>query len=317
MTKIILALTLAISSLSTFAHGDRDWSSDYMGFLSVNYDWTFKPAPKAKPHQNRIDVEYFKKNLSTLTGLTAFNGAMITERGSTANLDKTRSFLKAEYEKLGFTVSFQPFSSGANFIAEKKGLNPNAKILVLSSHIDSVGNAGANDNGTGTIGNLAIAKELASKNFENTLLVLGFDREERGLVGSDFYVAAISNKADVLGNINFEMMGTNSRKDGAFHIIDCDYDHSTFMTKQLHDSIQNLGLEISVVKGCTNRSDHASFWRHQIPAVVISENFFGGDSDRCYHARCDVMDGRLDYEYMAKIMEMVLDTTEKLLEPKL
>jgi hypothetical protein len=46
---------------------------------------------------------------------------------------------------------------------------------------------------------------------------------------------------------------------------------------------------------------------------VISENFFGGDADPCYHAKCDVMDERLDYNYMSNILSAVLDASETLL----
>jgi hypothetical protein len=108
-------------------------------------------------------------------------------------------------------------------------------------------------------------------------------------------------------------MGFNGRKDGAFHVIDCSRPESIFLGQEIRNSISSLGLPLSIVKTCTDRSDHASFWRNNIPAVVISENFFGGDADPCYHAKCDVMDDRLNYEYMGNILEATLDATEKLI----
>ena len=199
-------------------------------------------------------------------------------------------------------------------MAEKLGKKDPKKVLILSSHIDSVKNRGANDNGTGTIGLLAVAKELAKKDYDFTVRILGFDKEEIGLVGSDAYVAALQDKAKLIGNINFEMMGVNARKDGAFHVIDCNKTNSVFLTDAIKSSIANQGLPLTVVKACTDRSDHASFWRHKLPAVVISENFFGGDGDACYHAKCDIMDERLDYNYMSYILSAVLDASEALLK---
>lgn len=307
-----LFLALALTSSVAFAHGDQDWSSDYQGFLSVEYTVTPYSSIKMKKNK-RIDVSFYKEKLAIFSGDKEFNGQLIKERKSSGNLDIARAFLKTEYEALGFEVALQPFSSGVNFIAEKKGLKNPEKILILSSHIDSVGNKGANDNGTGTIGLLAVAQELAKNNYDYTVRILGFDREEVGLRGSDAYVATISKKENIIGNINFEMMGTNSRKDGAFHIIDCKYAYSQFLTAELTSAISSLSLPLTVVKGCTDRSDHASFWRKKIPAVVVSENFFGGDSDPCYHAKCDIMDSRLDYGYMSSIMEAVLEASEKLL----
>lgn len=108
-------------------------------------------------------------------------------------------------------------------------------------------------------------------------------------------------------------MGVNSRKDGSFHVIDCQKENSLFLSQGIRSSINKLGLPINIVKACTDRSDHASFWRNKLPAVVISENFFGGDADPCYHAKCDIVDERLDYSYMGNILEAVLDATEQIL----
>lgn len=299
MKPLLLGLAL-LSSASVFAHEGHDWREDTMAYLSVKYDVS-QPNFKNLPDRKRLDMNFFAQKLVILAS---------TERKSKAVLDRTREFLKQEYEKIGFTVSFQPFGSGVNFIAEKAGSVTPQKVLVLSSHIDSVGNAGANDNGTGTIGLLTVAQELAKSNYSSTIRVLGFDREEQGLIGSDAYTATLTDKQNIIGNINFEMMGVNARRDGAFHVIDCDRKESMFLSGAIKNSINTLGLPLSVVKTCTDRSDHASFWRRKIPAVVISENFFGGDADPCYHARCDVVDERLNYDYMSNILEAVLSATE-------
>lgn len=304
--------TFLLVGLSALAHDDHDWRSDYEAYLSVSID----PAARTKafrPVPDRIDMAFFKEKLLAFASI---------DRKSNENLDISRKFLSDEYQKLGFEVGLHPFGTGTNFIAEKKGKMSPEKVLVLSSHIDSVGNKGANDNGTGTIGVLAVARELAKSDFDFTIRVLGFDREERGLLGSDAYVAAIADKKNIIGNINFEMMGHHARHDGSFHLIDCDkpflfgvpQKDSQFLSQEVRNSISSLGLDLTVVKACTSRSDHASFWRHKIPAIVISENFFGGDDDPCYHARCDVVDERLNYPYMKKILEAVLDSTEKLLK---
>lgn len=316
-----LFLTLLLAS-SAFAHEDHDWREDHAAFLTVSYEEI--PFTKSrKIFTSRVDMAFFQEKLKVLTGETPVPGTteLTTERKSTKGLELTRKFLAAEYEALGFEVSLHPFSTGVNIVAEKKGTTSPEKVLILSSHIDSVGNKGANDDGTGTIGVLAIARALSQKSHGITIRIVGFDREEVGLKGSDAYVAAIREKENVIGDIQLEMMGHNGRKDGAFHLIDCNsgffggsrpVENSLFLSQAVKDSIGELGLGLTVAKACTDRSDHASFWRHKIPAIVISENFFGGDGDPCYHARCDVMDERLDYEYMGKILESVLRAVEKL-----
>lgn len=309
MKTILAALLLSTAS---FAHEEHDWRLDYEAYLNVRTEVSPQIKRIRPVSAPRVDMNFFKEKLATFASV---------DRKSNENLDISRKFLADEYTKLGFEVSLHPFGTGTNFVAEKKGTKNPEKVLVLSSHIDSVGNKGANDNGTGTIGVLAVAKELAKNNYDYTIRVLGFDREERGLLGSDAYVAAIADKKSIIGDINFEMMGHHSKNDGAFHLIDCDkpflfnvvQKNSLFLSEEVKKSITTLGLDLTVVKTCTGRSDHASFWRHKIPAIVISENFFGGDADPCYHAKCDVVDERLNYPYMGKILEAVLDASEKLL----
>jgi hypothetical protein len=313
--KTLIAL-LSLASLSAFAHGDHDWREDYQAYLSVRYEMPsipFKSRGEFQlPRASRLDMDFFKEKLNVLAGVTPYQGEIIKERKSKDGLDRARTFLKEEYEKLGFTVTTQAFGSGTNFIAEKAGTTSPEKVLILSSHIDSVGNKGANDDGTGTIGLLTVARELSRQNYGSTIRVLGFDREEQGLIGSDAYVATIAKREGIIGNINFEMMGYHSRQDGGFHLIDCDRKDSLFLSAAIKEGISSMGSDLAVVKTCTDRSDHASFWHKKIPAVVISENFFGGDADPCYHSRCDVVDERLNYPYMQKILDATLYATEKL-----
>lgn len=325
--KTLLCSLLVLSSLSAFAHEEHDWRYDTMAYLSVEQSpIPFEPVHKKNLKRNpraavnfaetRLDMEFFKQKLEILTGEKPFTfegeEVEISERKSTKGLDLARAFLAEEYKKLGFTVSFAPFGKGVNIIAEKLGTKTPEKVLILSSHIDSVGNRGANDDGTGTIGLLTVARELAKAEYGATIRILGFDREEVGMKGSDAYTATIKDRSQIIGNINFEMMGHHSQNDGGFHLIDCSRKDSLFLSDSIKQSISSLKLPLSVVKTCTDRSDHASFWRRNIPAVVISENFFGGDGDPCYHSRCDVMDERLNYPYMANILAAVLDATEKL-----
>lgn len=313
--KTLLLATLILSS-AAFAHGDRDWRNDYEAYLNVQIEHpVMNKSMKTFGAPARLDMEFFKEKLVVFAS---------RNRKSQEDLDVSRAFLAEEYKKLGFETALHPFGSGTNFIAEKKGSVDPTKVLILSSHIDSVGNKGANDDGTGTIGLLTVAKELAKKNYGYTIRVLGFDREEKGMVGSDAYVATLSDKKAIIGDIHFEMMGYHSRNDGGFHLIDCDKpflfnvsrQSSEFLSAEVKNSISTLALDLHVVKTCTGRSDHASFWRAKIPAVVISENFFGGDADPCYHSKCDIVDDRLNYPYMGKILEAVLDATEKLVSAK-
>jgi len=335
--KISTALALStILSSSLYAHSDHSshtWLGDKAAYeynktktksFSKNLiKKSNKSAPQVVADQyiSEIDEAYLKHKLENLSGVNEVNigsrVVKIAERKSAQGRLNAREYLAVEYRDLGYKVSFSDFggfSKGSNMVAEKISNHPDAKILVLSSHYDSVGNAGANDNGTGTISALAVAKALSSQQFKHSIVIIAFDKEESGLVGSKAYVKSIKDKSKIMGNINFEMMGTNSRNDGAFHIIDCDRADSSFLTKAIDDTIAGYNLPLAVNPGCTNRSDHASFWKQNIPAVVISENFFGGDSDKCYHKSCDVVDARLNFTYMRHITYSIYGAIVKLLQ---
>lgn len=323
----VLALTLAGLTSLSFAHTHKDhdlshtWLGDTEAYRSLKPMSlkNFKKTKLADLNALDIDQEFIKLKLAQYSGakpvVIAGKKVIIKERKSSEGRMLANQFLKQEYSSLGFNVNFQQyggFRKGSNFVAEKVGDDP-SKVLIISSHIDSVGNAGANDDGTGTISALAIAKALNKYRSKFTLKIVGFDQEEIGLVGSKNFVKTIKDNS-LIGAIQLEMMGTNSRKDGAFHVIDCDKTHSTFLTQAIAQSIVNQNIDLKINKACTTRSDHASFWKNDLPAVVLSENFFAGDSDKCYHKKCDVFDDRLDFDYMTKITQAVGFAVQELIE---
>jgi aminopeptidase S len=328
MKKLLLITAIISSSFNAFAHSDHLlWSTDKEAFEYTKRKLRMKPKVEIQLLSDStlitIDKNFLVTKLKEFSGAVPVyingNSVTLSERGSTKGIENALSYLSTEYQKLGYQTKIQEFGSyfskGKNFTATKKGLD-SSKVIIVSSHIDSVGNVGANDNGTGTIGTLAIAKALAPYQFKYDLRIVGFDKEEKGLVGSKQYVKSLSRneRSKILGVINFEMMGTNSRKDGNFHIIDCDRNDSTFLTRTMESVIGGHNIALKNVPGCTKRSDHASFWKANIPAIVISENFFGGDSDRCYHKSCDKFNSRLDFSYMEKITNAVASTTFQLLQ---
>jgi aminopeptidase-like protein len=324
MRNLFFFLLILPFSNIVYSHGhdlSHTWLGDIAAYKSVKIldIKNFKKSNLELSNDLFVDIEFIKTKLAEYSGKKSVRvgskDVLISERKSTEGRELGRQFLKQEYEKLGFKVSFQEYGSfrkGSNFIAEKIG-DDESKVLIISSHIDSVQNSGANDDGTGTISALAIAKALNKYRSKYTLRVLGFDQEEIGLVGSKAYVQSLK-KNELIGDIQLEMMGTNSRKDGVFHVIDCDKDHSTFLTNSIAQAIVDNNIDLKVNKACTTRSDHAKFWDAGLPAVVLSENFFGGDSDKCYHKKCDILDSRIDFNYIEKITKAVAYSVKNLIE---
>lgn len=322
-------IALMLSGL-LFAHDSHNWLTDKKA-----YEFTQNTQARQVDISNfqtlkspvSIDMSFFSKKLREFTGLDPIfiNGEkqFISERGSKGYRNLAIHFLEAEFTKLGYKTSQKNYTGGGwyprkgiNLVSEKI-INKDYKTLVLISHYDSVGNAGANDNGTGTIGMLTIAKALKDVELKYNLRFIQFDQEELGLIGSTAYVKQLSSehKANILAVINVDMIGTNTQKDNKFHVMDCNREDSIPFANNLLQVIKAYDIQLEHVPGCTTRSDHAAFWQEEIPAILVSENFFGGDSDPCYHRRCDVFDNRIRLDYVQSIL-MALATTTKHLVTK-
>lgn len=321
-------LILSLSSWSAFALREQDdhdealdWRTDQAAYESVRRI----PAPALSAlsagsfESFEIDPAILKQRVSELSGDAPVRldgvDVRIQERRSETGKANARKHLSNLYREAGFEVSSHTYSFGNNLIAEKKGADP-SKVLILTSHLDSVQCPGADDDGTGTVSAWAVANALADRRFTHTLRIVAFDQEEQGLIGSFRYVQSLSpeEKSRILGVINLEMTAYHSKGDGGFHTIDCDRGDSVFLSETLQSAITALKLPLTRVSACTNRSDHASFWRANIPAIVVAQNFFGGDANPCYHKACDRPEG-LNFEYMARITRAVASTTSHLLEP--
>ena len=303
-----------------------DWRTDRAAYAAhLNAAVPLAPAAlHGSSTRPRLDFDAVKNFV--VTRLRAFSGAdpvvingastRIAERGSKAGKDAARAFLAQEYRALGFTVSTQSYARGINFIAEKAGSDP-SHVVIVSAHLDSVRNAGADDDGSGTIGALAVATGLKDQRFSSTLRILGFDNEEDGLVGSTNYVKSLSaaERGRIVGLVNLEMISYNSRKDGAYHVIDCDRPNSVPLTDAFLRAVGSAQLPLRRSATCTDRSDHAAFWKAGIPAIVISQNFFGGDANPCYHKACDQVSPALNFDYMANLVLAARGTVSDLLHP--
>jgi hypothetical protein len=256
---------------------------------------------------DRAFLEQKTKEISGAVPVT-IDGRTVTisERRSETGRNNVRAWLKQEYEGLGYTVSEHAYgsglSAGKNFVAERVGADPNHFVL-LTAHLDNVGNAGADDDGAGTVSVLAIAHAIADLPLAIGVRVIGFDQEESGLIGSKAYARAQSTAGtldQIVGVLNVEMTGYDADNDGAFHAIHCNENTSAEISARIAAALTREPLALRIVNACTNRSDHAAFWTYDVPAIVVSQNFFGGDSNPCYHASCDRVD-RMNFDYMTRV----------------
>ena len=266
------------------------------------------------PCLGAIDTEFLREKLAKLSGAmpVQIGGKDVTipERNSAANRALARQFLTAEYQALGFAVTEHTYATGTDLIASRAGTD--SKYVIVSAHYDSIRDtvAGADDDGSGVIAGLAIARALQGCELDRSLRILAFDEEEDGLVGSRAYVSQLQSSGDLanlIGDVQLEMLGYHTKQDGGFLLVDCksqegDRPESKFLNDAVLNAIAGSGLPLEPHDSCTSSSDHSPFWSAGKPAIVFSQEFFfsGADSTPCYHQDCDKLD-QINFDYFTKL----------------
>lgn len=165
---------------------------------------------------------------------------------------------------------------GHNVIARRPG---NDQVFVFGGHIDSVQTGpGANDNASGTAVVLELARVLAQSNRPETLIFVGFDAEESGLVGSRAYVEKLSEaeRKRIKAMFNFDMLGATEND---FILIG-----SKDLTELAATSAKALGITGKPGDLDGGGSDHQSFLDAGIPAIFFFRN------DPLFHTPQDTHD---------------------------
>ncbi|RAL10189.1 transferrin receptor [Aspergillus homomorphus CBS 101889] len=192
-----------------------------------------------------------------------------------------------------------------NVIAQTKDGDP-TNIIAVGSHTDSVdAGPGINDNGSGTISSLALARALAlttsntSFPLRHAVRFLFFTAEEFGLRGSTYYLHSLSatDRAHIRLYLNFDMIASPNY---AYMIYDGD--GSSFnvsaptgsghieKTFQGYFESQNVSYQAAEF---IRRSDYRAFMRHGIPVGGL---FTGSDKVKTQH-EAEVFGGRMGVPY--------------------
>ncbi|RDY22505.1 M20/M25/M40 family metallo-hydrolase, partial [Romboutsia maritimum] len=132
----------------------------------------------------------------------------------------TAEYIKDKLKSAGYEVTAQPFKytkkgveyNSQNIIVTKKGDSDNQ--VVVGAHYDSVGTAGVDDNGSGTVVNLETAIRMINVETPYTIKFVFFGAEETGLNGSKAYVESMTQKEKnnlvYMVNIDSILAGTYS-----------------------------------------------------------------------------------------------------------
>ena len=206
-----------------------------------------------------------------LNDLIAFENFGVKEVGTTA-LTNAENWIVQRYQTLGYSnIELQEFTyfngTSNNIIVTKTGTTYPNTFLIIDGHYDTINGPGANDNGSGTVLILEIARLLKDIDTEYSIKFIHFSGEEDGLIGSSYYVNNTVNPQNMDISLVFNIDEVGGVSGQTNDTIVCEEDRSspptnnaasTEATIQLANCIElysNLNTEISFAYG----SDYIPF----------------------------------------------------------
>jgi hypothetical protein len=178
------------------------------------------------------------------------------------------------------------------------------EYIVISAHYDHVGIYdgdvcnGANDNGSGVVAVLELAKRFAaSKQNRRPIIVAFFSAEEKGLLGSEAFATSLFEKGKIVANINIDMCGRGDNNE--IFAIGADRTSSELadIINLCNAETVNMNIDVSLSNSAYfELSDHYSFAKKKIPAVFFFDNYRDG-----LHGPDDEFE-HIDFEKILKII---------------
>jgi hypothetical protein len=209
-----------------------------------------------------------------------------------------------------------------NVVGVLEGEGPHAdETIVIGAHYDHLGYGGSNslargvhaihpgadDNASGDVALLEIARELAGreKKLPRRVVFIAFTGEERGLLGSAHYVRDPLVPLDkTVAMLNLDMVG---RMQDNKLIVNSDDTSPQFdpLVDRINDKYH---FAITKQPGGFGPSDHASFYEKHIPVL-----FFFTGTHKDYHRPSDTAD-KINVPDMRRVAQMVADVAVALAE---
>jgi hypothetical protein len=211
-----------------------------------------------------------------------------------------------------------------NILAFIEGSEKPEEIVVISAHYDHVGTQngvvfnGADDDGSGTVGVMEIAKAFqsakkAGNGPKRSILFLHVTGEEHGLFGSEYYTDnPVFPLANTVVDLNIDMIGRDdpeNRGKQYVYVIGSEMLSSELKVINEAANKKTNKLELNYKYDDPNdtqrlyyRSDHYNFAKNNVPVAF----FFDGIHED-YHKPTDDVE-KIDYNLLAKRTQLVFTT---------
>jgi hypothetical protein len=216
-----------------------------------------------------------------------------------------------------------------NVLGYLEGTDKKDELLVITSHYDHIGmeesgegdriNNGADDDGSGTVSVMELAKVFAQAKKEGhgpkrSILFMTVTGEEKGLLGSDYYTRnPIFPLANTIVNLNIDMVGRRDpqHKDSAHYVYVIGSDKLSSKLHSLSESVNKATTKLvfdytyndqNHPERLYYRSDHWNFAKNNIPIIF----YFDGIHED-YHRPSDEVD-KIEFDLLRKRAQIVFYT---------
>jgi Zn-dependent M28 family amino/carboxypeptidase len=186
------------------------------------------------------------------------------------------------------------------------------EFIVVGAHYDHVGKYngwiwnGADDNASGTVGVMTIAKafKATGKKPEKTVIFALWTGEEKGLWGSRYFVReAIKQDMNIVLNLNYDMIARDTEDDIQKNKAMMTYTKANegiaeITKKHIEDFEINLDLSYRASERPAGGSDHAPFAQENIPIF-----YFMAAMHPDYHLPSDEL-SKINWGKMVNIIKL-------------
>lgn len=197
-----------------------------------------------------------------------------------------------------------------NVLAFVEGENKE-EVIVVGGHYDHMGKSegwiwnGADDNASGTVGVMTIAKAFAATGRKpaRSVIFAAWTAEEKGLLGSEYFVRTLSESTRVVINLNYDMIARDAEGDSLGNKASMMYTESWDDIRKVtaeHLSRYAIPLDLSYRPSATGGggSDHAHFARKGIPIF-----YFMAAMHPDYHKPSDHL-SKVNWDKMTNIIRV-------------
>nr|WP_321520319.1 M20/M25/M40 family metallo-hydrolase [uncultured Macellibacteroides sp.] len=287
MKKVIFLVCLLTWQISLYAQTaeqkglstiNRQTAEAHIGFLASD----LLEGREAGSAGGRIAGEYIVATLKSL-GIQPLSGSYMQPFEAYNKERQKRGRFQVHPDSIAvLKQEVHQCISLNNILAKIEGKNPNEYVIV-GAHYDHLGMDpmlsgdqiynGADDNASGVSAVLQIARAfLASgEKPERTIVFAFWDGEEKGLLGSSYFVQTFADINKVKGYLNFDMIGRNNNEANPEHVVYFYTEAHPAFGEWLKRDIKTYGLKLKPNYRPWDKpvggSDNASFAKLNIPVI--------------------------------------------------